>query len=95
LFWNLTVFKEISKRPKLTNDYQCYKSSLAVDDVEAHIKFILIFIENYQRLIKVNGMDEFLQGEFLKVVYDYIKIEFAYNGTSSRILNYKISSYVY
>lgn len=92
LFWNLTVFKEISKRPKLTNDYQCYKSSLAVDDVEAHIKFILIFIENYQRLIKENGMDEFLQGEFLKVVYDYIKIELAYNGTSSRILNYIIEN---
>lgn len=57
-----------------------------------HIEYIILFLTHYDELCQINKMDEFLQSEFLKVVYDHIKLELAYNRYESKLLNFIIEN---
>jgi len=75
----LIVYKDIHKRP-----------SLEPNELSKKVEFIKKSICNWEYLVVVNNLDEFLQNEFLKVIYDTIKQELITNIYESELLEYII-----
>ena len=76
----LVVYRNIYKRPELDSN-----------ELSEKVEFIKHFIANWENLIVKNNMDEFLQNEFLKVVYDTIKLELITNIYNSELLEFIIN----
>jgi len=76
----LVVYRNIYKRPELDSN-----------ELSEKVEFIKHFIANWENLIVKNNMDEFLQNEFLKVVYDTIKLELITTIYNSELLEFIIN----
>lgn len=91
--WSLEVSKDERKRPTLENDDDFFDNFLNDEKcLKKHIEYIITFLSHYDELCQQNKMDEFIQDEFLKVVYDHIKLELVYNRYESKLLNFIIEN---
>lgn len=75
----LYVYKDLSKRPKI--DGIGFKKD---------IFFLKHFIKYWSSLVAKNNLDDYLQNELLKVIYDNIKQELITNIDKSELLDYII-----
>lgn len=96
--WRLQTFKDESKKPILRN--KKYNEVTYEKNLNEFVKEILFIINNWKGITVYNKLNEFAKRELLKVIYESIKIEIAFNkDRNSTILkhiinyNFEISSF--
>lgn len=78
--WYLCIYKDKYKLPKLVGDYDLSEKEKVDKSIDLLIKVIEKNLETFSK-------DEFVKNEFLKVVYEHIKIEICHSlNRTSKLL---------